>query len=123
MTHSRRAFALTSGAAVLAVAGGVPALAKTADADVAAAVEALVTLQEQLNDDYLIPSQLNNLYDKFAEAWATLPLEVLSRINYLIGRISYRRQKFEDAKARRLEREAQKAEKKAAKAALAGANA
>jgi hypothetical protein len=62
------------------------------------AVEALVTLQEQLNDDYLIPSQLNNLYDKYAEAWATLPLEVLSRINYLIGRIAHRKGKLEEAK-------------------------
>jgi tetratricopeptide (TPR) repeat protein len=62
------------------------------------AVEALVTLQELLNDDYLIPSQLNNLYDKFAEAWATLPLEVLSRINYLIGRIAHRKGKLDESK-------------------------
>lgn len=62
------------------------------------AIEALVTLQEQLNDDYLIPSQLNNLYDKYAEAWATLPLEVLSRINYLIGRIAHRKGKLDEAK-------------------------
>jgi hypothetical protein len=62
------------------------------------AVEALVTLQEQLSDDYLIPSQLNKLYDRYAEAWATLPLEVLSRINYLIGRIAHRRGKLDEAK-------------------------
>jgi tetratricopeptide (TPR) repeat protein len=64
----------------------------------AKAVEALVTLQDQLNDDFLIPSQLNNLYDKYSDAWATLPLEVLSRINYLIGRISHRKSKLEESK-------------------------
>jgi hypothetical protein len=62
------------------------------------AVEAFVTLQEQLNDDYLIPSILNNNYDKFSDAWATLPLEVLSRINYLIGRISHRKAKLDEAR-------------------------
>jgi hypothetical protein len=64
----------------------------------AKAVEAFITLQETLNDDYLIPSILNNLYDKYADTWATLPLEVLARINYLIGRISHRKALLEDAK-------------------------
>lgn len=62
------------------------------------AVEAMITVQETLNDDYLIPSLLNNLYDRNADAWATLPLEVLARINYLIGRISHRKVKLEEAK-------------------------
>ncbi len=62
------------------------------------AVEALITLQEQLNDDFLIPSIMNKFYDRYADAWATLPLEVLARINYLIGRISHRRGKLEEAK-------------------------
>ncbi len=62
------------------------------------AVEALITVQESLNDDYLIPSLLNNLYDRNADAWATLPLEVLARINYLIGRISHRKAKLDEAK-------------------------
>lgn len=62
------------------------------------AVEALITVQEALNDDYLIPSLLNNLYDRNADAWATLPLEVLARINYLIGRISHRKAKLDEAK-------------------------
>lgn len=64
----------------------------------AKAVEAFIALQETLNDDYLIPSILNNLYDKYADSWATLPLEVLARINYLIGRISHRKALLEDAK-------------------------
>lgn len=61
-------------------------------------VEAFITLQETLNDDYLIPSILDKNYDKFADAWATLPLEVLARINYLIGRIAHRKALLEDAK-------------------------
>ncbi|MFT3708957.1 MAG: tetratricopeptide repeat protein [Archangium sp.] len=62
------------------------------------AVEAMIGLQEVLKDDFLIPSKMNKFYDRFADAWATLPLEVLSRINYLIGRISHRIGKLDDAK-------------------------
>jgi hypothetical protein len=62
------------------------------------AVEALISLQETLNDDYLIPSLLDQSYDKFSDEWAKLPLEVLARTNYLIGRISHRKGKLEDAK-------------------------
>ncbi len=61
-------------------------------------VEALIALQEVLSDDFLIPSTVNNLYDRYADAWATLPLEVLARINYLIGRISHRKGKLDEAK-------------------------
>ncbi|MFO0598999.1 MAG: tetratricopeptide repeat protein [Myxococcaceae bacterium] len=62
------------------------------------AVEALIALQEVLNDDFFIPNIFNIHYDKYADAWATLPLEVLARINYLIGRISHRKGKLEEAK-------------------------
>jgi hypothetical protein len=62
------------------------------------AVEALIALQEVLQDDFLIPSKLNKLYDRYSDTWATLPLEVLARINYLIGRISHRLGKLDDAK-------------------------
>jgi len=61
-------------------------------------VEALIALQEVLNDDFLIPSIMNNLYDRYADSWATLPLEVLARINYLIGRIAHRKGKLDEAK-------------------------
>ncbi|MBX7096331.1 MAG: tetratricopeptide repeat protein [Myxococcaceae bacterium] len=60
------------------------------------AVEGLVNVQETLGDQYLIPNLLNNNYN---EDWATLNLEVLSRINYLIGGISQRKSKFDEAKA------------------------
>ena len=62
------------------------------------AVESLITLQESLNDDELIPKLLNKHYDRNADAWATLPLEVLARINYFIGLISYRNVKLDEAK-------------------------
>ncbi|MFZ5468442.1 MAG: tetratricopeptide repeat protein [Myxococcota bacterium] len=60
------------------------------------AVEGLVNVQQQLDDQFLIP----NLLDKnYADQWATLPLEVLARINYLIGGISQRKAKFEEARS------------------------
>jgi tetratricopeptide (TPR) repeat protein len=64
----------------------------------AQAVETFVALQETLDDDYLIPSILNAVYDQHADAWARLPVEALSRINYLIGRIAYRKAQLEDAR-------------------------
>ncbi len=59
------------------------------------AVEGLVNVQDRLEDQYLIPSILNREYN---DEWATLPLEVLARINYLIGAISQRQAKFEEAR-------------------------
>src|SRR4051812_46975135 len=60
------------------------------------AVEGLVNVQQQLGDQYLIPNLLNQ---DFNDAWATLPAEVLARINYLIAGISLRRKKFDEAKS------------------------
>jgi hypothetical protein len=59
-------------------------------------VEGLVNVQETIGDQYLIPNLLNNNY---SDEWATLPLDVLSRINYLIGTIDYRKSKYDEAKA------------------------
>jgi tetratricopeptide (TPR) repeat protein len=59
------------------------------------AVEGLVNVQDRLEDQYLIPSILNREYN---DAWVTLPLEVLARINYLIGAISQRTAKLEEAR-------------------------
>lgn len=59
-------------------------------------VEGLVNVQETLGDQYLIPNLLNINY---SEEWATLPIEVLSRINYLIGTIGYRKSKYDEAKS------------------------
>ncbi len=59
------------------------------------AVEGLVNVQEQLDEQYLIPNFLNKNYNP---DWATLPAEVLARINYLIGQISHRTARFDEAK-------------------------
>ena len=58
-------------------------------------VEGLVNVQDQLNDQFLIPNFLNSNY---SDEWATLPIEVLSRINYMIAGISLRKGKFEEAR-------------------------
>jgi len=59
------------------------------------AVEGLVNVQTILRDQYLIPSTLNREYN---DEWAKLPLEVLARINYLIGAIAHRQSKLEEAR-------------------------
>lgn len=62
------------------------------------AVEGLVNVQAALDDQFLIPNVLNAAYDQGADVWSSLPLEVLARINYLIGGISQRRAKFDEAR-------------------------
>ncbi|MBK7858780.1 MAG: tetratricopeptide repeat protein [Archangiaceae bacterium] len=60
------------------------------------AVEGLVNVQDTLDDQYLIPSELNKYYDP--EAWATLPSEVLARVNFLIATIDNRRGKLDEGR-------------------------
>lgn len=60
------------------------------------AVEGLVAMQDVLDERDLFPTLLNTQYN---DEWATLPSETLARINYLIGVISQRRAKFEEARA------------------------
>jgi len=60
------------------------------------AVEGLVNVQDALDDQYLIPSELNKYYDP--EAWATLPSEVLARVNFLIATIDNRRGKLDEGR-------------------------
>ncbi len=56
------------------------------------AVEGLVDMQQQLDEQNLIPSLLNQAYtEEVRDQWVTLPREVLARINYLVGTISQRR--------------------------------
>jgi hypothetical protein len=59
------------------------------------AVEGLVNVQDSLDDEYLIPSELNKYYD--SDAWATLPAEVLARVNFLIATIDHRKRKLDEA--------------------------
>jgi len=64
------------------------------------AVEGLVDIQQQLDEQNLIPSLLNQAYtDEVRDQWVTLPREVLARINYLVGTISHRRGEFEEARS------------------------
>lgn len=64
------------------------------------AIEGLVDTQQQLDEQNLIPSLLNQAYtDEVRDRWVTLPKEVLARINYLVGTISHRRGRFEEARS------------------------
>jgi tetratricopeptide (TPR) repeat protein len=64
------------------------------------AVEGLVDMQQQLDEQNLIPSILNQAYtDEVRDRWVTLPKEVLARINYLVGTVSQRRGRFEEARS------------------------
>ncbi|WP_224366649.1 tetratricopeptide repeat protein [Hyalangium versicolor] len=63
-------------------------------------VEGLVDIQQQLDEQNLIPSLLNQAYtDEVRDQWVTLPREVLARINFLVGTISHRRGRFEEARS------------------------
>ena len=57
------------------------------------AVEGLVNVQDTLDDQCLIPNELNKYYDP--DAWATLPSEVLARVNFLIATIDHRKGKLD----------------------------
>lgn len=64
------------------------------------AVEGLVDMQQQLDEQNLIPSLLNQAYtDEVRDQWVTLPREVLARINYLVATISHRRGRYEEARS------------------------
>lgn len=58
------------------------------------AVEGLVNVAEELRDDVIIPSVLNLEYN---DEFAKLPAEVVNKINYFVGLMSYRNNKLEEA--------------------------
>jgi tetratricopeptide (TPR) repeat protein len=60
------------------------------------AIEGLVDAQRQLGDEYLIPNLLSGAY---RPEWRALRPEVLARIHYLLGGISQRKGKLEEARA------------------------
>ncbi len=60
------------------------------------AVERLVELQRRLGDEDLIPNLLSGAY---SQDWRALPPDVLARIHYLVGGISQRKEKLEEARA------------------------
>ncbi|XXF81006.1 tetratricopeptide repeat protein [Myxococcaceae bacterium GXIMD 01537] len=64
------------------------------------AIEGLVDMQQRLDEQNLIPSILNQAYTpEVRDGWVTLPREVLARINYLVGTVSQRRQRYEEARS------------------------
>jgi hypothetical protein len=64
------------------------------------AVEGLVDVQQQLNDQNLVPNILDKAYTpEVRDTWVGLPKEVLARINYMVGTIHQRRGRFEEARA------------------------
>ena len=61
------------------------------------AVKYLVDIQSRLEDQDLVPSLLNNAYSP--EDWALLPDDARDRVNYLIGIISQRKSKLDEAQS------------------------
>jgi tetratricopeptide (TPR) repeat protein len=64
------------------------------------ALEGLVDVQQKLNEQNLVPNILDKAYTpEVRDKWVKLPKEVLARINYMVGTISQRRGRFEEARA------------------------
>ncbi|MGZ3458780.1 MAG: tetratricopeptide repeat protein [Archangium sp.] len=64
------------------------------------ALEGLVDVQQKLNEQNLVPNILDKAYTpEVRDQWVKLPKEVLARVNYLVGTISQRRGRFEEARA------------------------
>jgi tetratricopeptide (TPR) repeat protein len=63
------------------------------------AVEGLVDVQQQLNEQNLVPNILDKAYTpEVRDRWVKLPKEVLARVNYMVGTIRQRRGQFEEAR-------------------------
>ena len=58
------------------------------------AVEGIVAISEALREDYLTGGLLDQEYN---DEFAKLPLETLQKINYIVGAVSYRKGKLEEA--------------------------
>ena len=64
------------------------------------AVEGLVALQEQLDEQNLVPTLITQAFtDEARQTWLGLPAEVLARVYYLVATIRHRQGRFEDARA------------------------
>ena len=64
------------------------------------ALEGLVAVQQQLNEQNLVPNVLDKAYTPQArDKWTQLPREVLARVHYQLGTISQRRGRFEEARS------------------------
>jgi tetratricopeptide (TPR) repeat protein len=58
------------------------------------AVEGIVAVSEALREDFITGTVLDREYN---DEFAKLPLEVLNKINYIVGVVSYRKNKRDDA--------------------------
>jgi tetratricopeptide (TPR) repeat protein len=64
------------------------------------ALEGLVDVQQKLNEQNLVSNILDKAYTpEVRDKWVTLPKEVLARVNYMVGTISQRRGRFEEARS------------------------
>lgn len=57
-------------------------------------VEGIVNISEALHEDFITGTLLDKEYN---DEFAKLPIEVLNKINYIVGAVSYRKGKREDA--------------------------
>lgn len=73
--------------------------AGTAHPRYADALVGLVKVDEAIGDDALIPAILNREYDLASNVMGTdnFPHDVLMKINYIVGRVTYEKGKFDDA--------------------------
>jgi tetratricopeptide (TPR) repeat protein len=60
------------------------------------AVEGIVSVSDALHEDFVTGALLDREYN---DEFARLPKEVLSKVNYIVGAVSYRKDKREDAAA------------------------
>ena len=64
------------------------------------AIEGLVDVQQQLNEQNLVPNILDKAYTpEVQDKWVRLPREVLARVQYQVATIRQRRGRFEEARA------------------------
>ncbi|HEX8820499.1 MAG TPA: tetratricopeptide repeat protein [Archangium sp.] len=64
------------------------------------ALEGLVDVQQKLNEQNLVSNILDKAYTpEVRDKWVRLPKEVLARVNFMVGTISQRRGRFEEARA------------------------
>ncbi len=62
------------------------------------AIEGLLAVQEELHDPVFVPIVIDAHFDKDAQSFAQLDPAKIAQVNYIIGELSFRRGKNEDAK-------------------------
>jgi hypothetical protein len=62
------------------------------------AIDGLINIQQLLQEDVVVPSLVDKLYNQHSEAWGSLPADTIARVNYLVGRRSFRGRNLAEAK-------------------------